>query len=56
MEGIADRSTMVFLDAEKAFDRVWHAGLFRKLKNLDFPDSIHGLLTDWHRGFRSQLK
>jgi hypothetical protein len=48
--------TVVFLDAEKAFDRVWHAGLFRKLKDLGFPDSIHGLLTDWYRGFRSQVK
>ena len=30
----------VFLDVEKAFDRVWHAGLLYKLSLLDIPTNI----------------
>jgi len=30
----------IFLDVEKAFDRVWHAGLFYKLSQLNIPTEI----------------
>ena len=34
---------MVFLDAAKAFDKVWHRGLLFKLKQL----GLHGTVIDW---------
>ena len=39
----------VFLDISKAFDRVWHAGLLAKMKNL----GVGGTLLNW---FESYLK
>jgi len=44
------RTAAVFLDVEKAFDRVWHAGLLYKLHTLGTPTSllniINSFLTD----------
>ena len=37
----------IFLDVEKAFDRVWHSGLRFKLLNLN----LHPLLTRWISNF-----
>ncbi|EFA13629.1 putative RNA-directed DNA polymerase from transposon X-element-like Protein [Tribolium castaneum] len=34
----------VFLDIEKAFDKVWHAGLIYKLKQLHFSDQLTQLI------------
>ena len=34
------KTIAVFLDMEKAFDRVWHAGLKFKLRLLGLPDGI----------------
>ena len=51
-----DNLTLVLLDAEKAFDRVWHQGLFRRLACIGIPRDIIGLIQDWYRGFRSQVK
>ena len=39
----------VFLDISKAFDKVWHAGLLAKMKNL----GVEGTLLNW---FESYLK
>jgi hypothetical protein len=39
--------TVIFLDAEKAFDKVWHSGLFRRLILLGMPNEYVGLLQDW---------
>ena len=39
----------VFLDISKAFDKVWHAGLLAKMKNL----GVGGTLLNW---FESYLK
>ena len=33
----------VFLDISKAFDKVWHAGLLAKMKNL----GVGGTLLNW---------
>ena len=35
----------VALDISKAFDRVWHAGLFQKLKSYGFSGQIFGLAS-----------
>jgi hypothetical protein len=48
--------TVVMLDAEKAFDRVWHDGLFRKLYNLGMPLSFWSIMREWYRGFNSQVR
>ena len=34
----------VALDISKAFDRVWHAGLLRKLKSYEILVQIFGLI------------
>ena len=41
------RLAAIFLDVEKAFDRVWHNGLRFKLLNLNLPP----LLTRWISNF-----
>lgn len=45
--------SVVFLDVEKAFDKVWHAGLIKKLQNL-LPQGHSMLLKSYlsHRFFR----
>ena len=40
----------VFLDIEKAFDRVWHNGLRRKLKTLRIPAYLLRWISDFLRG------
>jgi len=43
-----NRSTgAVFLDIEKAFDRVWHTGLIHKLIEYKIPDSLILLLNSY---------
>jgi len=39
----------IFLDVEKAFDRVWHKGLFTKLHLLQIPDTYVHLLHSYLR-------
>jgi hypothetical protein len=51
-----DNLTVVMLDAEKAFDRVWHQGLFRRMHTIGIPAHWIGLVQDWYRGFRSQVR
>jgi endonuclease/exonuclease/phosphatase family metal-dependent hydrolase len=51
-----DNLTLVLLDAEKAFDRVWHQGLFRRMVHIGIPTHMIGLMQDWYRGFRSQVR
>ena len=43
---------MVFLDASKAFDRVWHAGLLFKLRQLGLTSS----LVTWIQSYLSDRK
>ncbi|KAJ0175982.1 hypothetical protein K1T71_008156 [Dendrolimus kikuchii] len=46
-----DRSTIaVFLDVEKAFDRVWHEGLIAKLLSTETPPAIVKLVASFLRG------
>ncbi|CAH2107573.1 unnamed protein product [Euphydryas editha] len=40
----------VFLDMEKAFDRVWHAGLLAKLINMTTPPAIVRVLASFLEG------
>ena len=44
--------SMVFLDASKAFDKVWHVGLIYKLKQLGIVDD---LLT-WFQSYLSNRR
>ncbi|GFV26733.1 probable RNA-directed DNA polymerase from transposon X-element [Trichonephila clavipes] len=37
----------LFLDVEKAFDRLWHNGLIYKMINLHFPDYLIHTLADY---------
>ena len=37
---IKHTATTVFLDIEKAFDRVWHSGLRHKLLSMDTPPHL----------------
>ena len=55
-------SKFVFLDASKAFDKVWRLGLLAKLKRMGFHEMITGWLQDYitsrrqrvtHKGFYS---
>ena len=47
----------VALDISKAFDRVWHAGLFPKLKSYRISGQIFGLISSFlsNRRFRVVL-
>ncbi len=45
-----------FLDAEKAFDVVWHDRLLRKLALLDIPMDIWAALHQWHGNISSKVK
>ena len=38
---------IVFFDIKKAFDRVWHGGLLRKLSSF----GVEGRALDWFRAF-----
>ncbi|GFW73556.1 RNA-directed DNA polymerase from mobile element jockey [Trichonephila clavipes] len=46
----------VFLDAEKAFDRVWHDGLIFKLIKLNFPPYIIKLIYSYLSDRSFQVK
>ena len=42
-----------FLDAQKAFDRVWHNGLFLKLYNMGIRSKLLGIVIDLHHNLTS---
>ena len=46
-QGMEDRkhTCAVFLDISKAFDRVWHAGLFLKIEQMGIRGNLYGLTT-----------
>ena len=50
------RTAAIFMDVEKAFDKVWHAGLIDTLINIDLPllyiRYINSFLSDRHMFFR----
>ena len=43
------KACVAFLDAKKAFDTVWHEGLFVKLYNKGLPMCIWHLLYAWYK-------
>ena len=45
----------VALDISKAFDRVWHAGLFHKLKSYGISGQIFGLISSFLSNRRLQV-
>ncbi|GFW15503.1 RNA-directed DNA polymerase from mobile element jockey [Trichonephila clavipes] len=46
----------LFLDVEKAFDRLWHNGLIYKMINLHFPDYLIHTLADYLNDRTFQIK
>jgi hypothetical protein len=56
MEDNRTSSTTILLDAEKAFDKVWHEKLFRKLALMGLPVECWKVLRDWYRGFSTSVK
>ena len=51
-----DKCYLAFLDACKAFDTVWHNGLFFKLFQYGLTNDIWFLLHFWYRNLRSSVK
>jgi hypothetical protein len=47
---------VALLDAEKAFDRVSHTSLFRKLAILGIPMECWKVLRDWYNDLRGSLR
>ena len=45
----------VALDISKAFDRVWHAGLFQKLKSYRISGQIFGLISSFLSNTKLQV-
>ena len=49
-------SAAIFMDVEKAFDKVWHAGLLKSLINLGLPTIfvryIHSFISNRHVFFK----
>jgi hypothetical protein len=43
------RIDLIFLDFAKAFDKIWHRGLLKKLKSIGF----NGVILDWIESFLS---
>ena len=46
----------LFLDAEKAYDRIWHSGLIYKLSKLNFPDYLINVIQTFLLGRTFQVK
>ena len=46
---------VAFLDARKAFDTVWHEGLFVKLSHAGVPLSLWHILLSWYRQCHSSV-
>ena len=46
---------LAFLDARKAFDTVWHEGLFVKLDHAGIPLSLWHILLSWYCQCRSSV-
>ena len=34
---------LIFFDISKSFDKVWHAGLLHKMRNIGINDTLNGL-------------
>ena len=49
------KAYVAFLDARKAFDTVWHEGLFVKLHRAGIPHSLWFLLVSWYRQCTSSV-
>ncbi|KAK3099985.1 hypothetical protein FSP39_012969 [Pinctada imbricata] len=42
-----EHTCLIFYDISKAFDKVWHRGLLKKLNSYGFTGSLHYFLTDY---------
>ena len=44
-----------YLDVQKAFDRVWHSGLFLKLHNMGVKNELLRIIIDLHTNMKSRV-
>ena len=51
----ASKKTTAFLDAEKAFDIVWHQGLLDKLRDAHIDQRTLNLIQDMYHGMTSRV-
>ena len=47
---------LTYLDASKAFDIVWHNGLFVKLYDRGIKGNLWSLLANWYNGLSAKVK
>ena len=45
-----------FIDLAKCFDRIWHSGLFYKLKLLEIPSRFYSVLKNMYDKISLQVK
>ena len=46
---------MCYLDVQKAFDRVWHSGLFLKLHKMGVKNELLRIIIDLHTNMKSRV-
>ena len=44
-----------FLDIQKAFDKMWHNGLFTKLYDMGIRSKLHGINIELHTNMKSRV-
>ena len=47
-----EKAFVAFLDINKAFDTVWHSGLFRKLKRLSMSSTYINIIVHAYKNIK----